>query len=95
MRFALYDAKNCGQAVGKHIGRKKHMANWSIQTERCKGCGLCADACPRKILRIDPGVINHKGHFSAQITDESRCTGCGFCVLMCPDCAITLTRQEG
>lgn len=96
MRFALYDAENIPAANEKTKREmKQYMANWNIQTERCKGCGLCADACPRKILRIDPGVINHKGHFSAQITDESRCTGCGFCVLMCPDCAITLTRQEG
>ena len=68
------------------------MANWSIQAEHCKGCGLCVDACPKQILRIDPDVINHKGHSPAQMTDESRCSGCGFCVLMCPDCVITIAR---
>ena len=68
------------------------MAKLTFDTNRCKGCGLCVDACPRKILLIDPSVINHKGHSPAQMADEERCTGCGFCALMCPDCAITLTR---
>lgn len=68
------------------------MAHWSIQAENCKGCGLCVDACPKKILRIDSDTINHKGHAPAQMMDESRCTGCGFCALMCPDCVITLER---
>lgn len=71
---------------------KNHMIHWSIQAEYCKGCGLCVDACPKQILRIDPDTINQKGHSPAQITNASRCTGCGFCALMCPDCAITIVK---
>jgi len=68
------------------------MAKLTIEAENCKGCGLCVDACPQKILRIDPEAINHKGHSPAQMTDESRCSGCGSCAIMCPDCAISLER---
>ena len=68
------------------------MANWSIQVDSCKGCGLCVDACPKQILRIDPDTINPKGHSPAQMLDQSRCTGCGFCALMCPDCAIIIAK---
>ncbi len=68
------------------------MAKVTIDTERCKGCGLCTGACPKQILRIDARRINRKGHSPAEVTDESRCIGCGFCAVMCPDCAITVER---
>ncbi len=68
------------------------MAKLTFETELCKGCGLCVDACPKKILRIDIGQINRKGHSPAVMTDETRCIGCGFCAVMCPDCVITVER---
>ena len=71
---------------------KTDMANWSILADSCKGCGLCVDACPKQILRIDPDTINQKGHSPVQMLDQSRCTGCGFCALMCPDCAIIIAK---
>lgn len=69
------------------------MAKVTFETDLCKGCGLCVDACPRKILRIDRESINQKGHSPATMTDESQCIGCGFCATMCPDCVITVERE--
>ena len=68
------------------------MVKLTIQTEHCKGCGLCVEACPKKILCLDAAAINHKGHTPARMMDESRCTGCGACALMCPDCVISISR---
>ncbi len=68
------------------------MAKVTFETDLCKGCGLCVDACPKGILKIDRGTINKKGHSPAAITDESLCTGCGSCATMCPDCVITVER---
>ena len=78
--------------LSKRNRRNNRMAKWMIQAEDCKGCGLCVDACPKKILLIDPQQINHKGHSPVKMTDETRCTGCGFCSAMCPDCVITIVR---
>ncbi len=33
----------------------------SFNQERCKGCGLCVEACPVKIIQLDSNVINKKG----------------------------------
>ena len=78
--------------VTEHNRRTSHMAKWTASAENCKGCGLCVDACPKKILMIDPQEINHKGHSPVKMTEEARCTGCGFCATMCPDCVIAISR---
>ena len=37
------------------------MAKITFQTERCKGCGLCVNACPKGILALATDRINNKG----------------------------------
>ena len=68
------------------------MAKVTFRTDLCKGCGLCVDACPKKIIELSTTVINKKGHYPAQITDETKCIGCAFCATMCPDCVITVEK---
>ena len=68
------------------------MPKLTFQTEQCKGCGLCVDACPKKCLAIDTGVINQKGYSPAVMKDAEKCIGCAFCATMCPDCIITVEK---
>ncbi len=68
------------------------MAKVTFDTETCKGCGLCVDACPKKIIRLAKDKINSKGHSPAEITDQDACIACAFCATMCPDCVITVER---
>ena len=68
------------------------MARVTFETDRCKGCGLCVSACPKKILQIDRVRLNKKGHPVAVCTDEAACIGCASCAIMCPDCVITVER---
>ncbi len=63
-----------------------------IDSERCKGCGLCINACPQKIIRFSV-AFNSKGyHYAEQYDPEEKCPGCGFCYMMCPDTCITVYR---
>ncbi len=68
------------------------MAKVTFQSELCKGCGLCVNACPKEILKIDTDKINAKGYSPAVMTDQNSCIGCAFCATMCPDCIITVER---
>lgn len=68
------------------------MPKVTFLEDRCKGCGLCVEACPKKILEIAKDRINKKGHNPARMTNQEACIGCAFCATMCPDCVITVEK---
>ncbi len=64
--------------------------------ERCKGCQLCIEFCPRGVLMISQQA-NYKGYHFPEIAPgkESDCVHCEFCTLVCPEFAIfTLSVME-
>ena len=70
------------------------MAKLTFKTDKCKGCALCVEACPKGLIKLAMDKINKKGHHPAEITDEAACVGCAACAMMCPDCIIKVERQQ-
>ncbi len=70
------------------------MGKIYIAEDKCKGCALCVNACPKQLLEIAKEKINKKGHSPAQMKagEEEKCIGCAFCATMCPDCVITVEK---
>lgn len=64
-----------------------------IREDRCKGCGLCVNFCPKSVLRIS-GHLNARGYYIAEQFDREHCIGCAVCARMCPDVAIAVYREE-
>ena len=62
-----------------------------IDPERCKGCGLCVEACPQKILKMSE-TFNRQGQYYATCVAPERCTACKTCAITCPDLAIQIWR---
>jgi len=71
---------------------EKKMARAIIRENVCKGCGLCVEACPKKIIALNLGKLNAKGYNPAQVVDQEKCIGCAMCATMCPDSAIKVER---
>ncbi len=71
---------------------KTPSSKLTFNIERCKACGLCVEACPRKLLELDLSTMNSKGLHPARITDQSRCIACALCAMMCPDTVITVEK---
>ena len=62
------------------------MYEITINTELCKKCGRCAQACPVSILQPTP---------NGTLVSEAllgHCVGCGHCVAACPQGAISHNR---
>lgn len=63
-----------------------------IDAEKCKGCGLCVEVCPKGAVRISKNS-NAMGYFPVEPCGDS-CIGCGSCAVMCPDVAIEVFRDS-
>jgi 2-oxoglutarate ferredoxin oxidoreductase subunit delta len=67
-----------------------------IIPDRCKGCGICVEFCPRDVLEVSQKT-NAKGYHLPDIImgQEEACVHCEFCTLVCPEFAIfTLPAEE-
>ena len=69
------------------------MVKIVIEEDRCKGCQLCVQFCPPKVLAMS-SRLNSKGFYTVELIDEGRCTSCAACVLVCPDVVITVFKPE-
>jgi len=69
------------------------VAHVIINRARCKGCELCMQVCPKKILRRGTSLNAH-GIYPMEPSDADACSGCLQCVLVCPDVAITITDED-
>lgn len=63
--------------------KKKKPPKIEINTEFCKGCGICVAFCPSEVLVMEKG--------KAAVANLPACIECMFCELRCPDFAITVT----
>jgi Fe-S-cluster-containing hydrogenase component 2 len=55
-----------------------------VDTDKCAGCGFCADACPVGAISLTRGT--------AQV-DQEKCTDCEACVEVCPTGAMLAVRE--
>ncbi len=67
-------------------------AKVTFDSERCKGCELCASVCPKHIVAIDRNSTNRKGYHPATVIDIAACIACASCARICPDSVITVEK---
>ena len=66
----------------KPRGEVKLYANW------CKGCNICVEFCPKKVLTM------HSNGYYPIVVSPDKCTACHFCDTHCPDFAIVVRKLD-
>lgn len=64
-----------------------------VNKERCKGCDLCVQACPCKVLALSKNV-NKKGYTYSYMAQADDCIGCAACGYVCPDGCISVYKVK-
>ena len=58
----------------------------------CKGCNLCIEFCPKKVLQPSK-KLNLKGVRIPVEAKPKECTKCRMCEVICPDSAIYVVEK--
>ena len=64
-----------------------------IDSEKCKGCGVCIEGCPQNVIALSKNV-NVKGYNYLEMINEDACVGCANCAILCPDGIIEVYRVK-
>jgi 2-oxoglutarate ferredoxin oxidoreductase subunit delta len=75
-------------AIAPAPARKGPRGEVTIYATWCKGCRICVEFCPPKVLAMDPGEDHPK------VVAPEKCTACHFCDTHCPDLAIVVRKLE-
>ena len=93
-QFTYSDCPECdgtgilNDSTAKQIQLKGEPTMWQIKvdTEKCDGCGECAESCPGEVYEI----IKNK----ATVVNDDECHGCHTCEDVCESDAVTVEEKE-
>ena len=66
----------------EYVGKEGKKAKIKVFEKMCKGCEICVEFCPVKILELKGLVVT--------VNNPDKCTKCFLCEKRCPDFAITV-----
>ena len=68
--------------IKEYKGTKSEI---TVKEHLCKGCEICVEFCPQKVLKMQGFVV--------VVDDIEKCKVCKMCELRCPDFAIFVNKK--
>ncbi len=68
------------------------VAKIEVDITLCKGCGICVEMCPMKVLKMSE-KFGPRGYHYPEVVHPEKCTKCRLCELYCPDFAISVEDE--
>ena len=56
---------------------------FELDVEKCIACGLCANACPNKVIEMEKEKVDKKQFLTKYVMRIEYCLFCGLCVEAC------------
>ena len=71
---------------------KQDKGTVALNSDECKGCGLCVASCTPHVLRLSEDLNRYSYHYA--VYAGHGCSGCGLCFYACPEPgAITVYKR--
>jgi 2-oxoglutarate ferredoxin oxidoreductase subunit delta len=68
------------------------MAKIIIDQDKCKGCLLCVNFCPKGLIKKSV-KLSKQGLNFVEFDANGDCIGCMQCAVICPDCCIEVYKE--
>lgn len=61
----------------------RYHGRFELDVDKCIACGLCANACPNKVIQMERAKVGKKQYLTKYVMRIEYCMFCGFCVEAC------------
>lgn len=85
--YPKFSKRKDGDTVVMEQRLLKKVSHLLLDTTKCIGCGICAEACPKTAIKLGMvgAVVRGAVTDGAPISvDPSLCSYCGVCTILCP-----------
>ena len=65
-----------------------------VDTERCKGCALCVEACPHQVIALSQKRVNVHGYRYVEVAVPDACVGCTSCAIVQTVASLFIERRR-
>ncbi|MHB8917074.1 MAG: 4Fe-4S dicluster domain-containing protein [Desulfocucumaceae bacterium] len=61
----------------------RYHGRFQLDVDKCISCGLCANACPNKVIQLEKQKVDNKQYLTKYVMRIEYCLFCGLCVESC------------